>query len=59
MRKAEATFAKGKKESKEEFKSRLRRTALSTSTSTGKKAVGAMYGHVQALIDAKGKLFTE
>ena len=59
MREKEASFPKDKKESEDEFKARLRKTALGLPTTLVKKCVGDMRRRCQKIIECKGGLFTE
>jgi hypothetical protein len=56
MRQKQAKFAESKKETKQEYMNRLRRTALALPTSVVKKAVGDMTRRVALVAKAKGKL---
>ena len=59
MRQAERGFPKDKKETADEYKARLRRTALGLPTSLVTKAVKDMRRRTQDLVNVKGRLFTE
>ena len=59
MREQEANFAKCKKETAEEYKKRLRRTALTLPSSEVRRAVGDMRRRCLAVVGAKGSLFNE
>ena len=59
MRKQEAAFPAGTRESEEEFKTRLRKVALSMPTSVVTRAVKDMTRRVRALRAAKGRLISE
>ena len=56
MREQQAKFLEGKKETKEKYMNRLRRTALALPTSVIKKAVGDMSRRVALVSKAKGNL---
>ena len=57
MVKQEATFRKGKKETKEAYKKRLRKTALSLPTAIVKNSVMDMRRRCQEVVKAQGGLF--
>lgn len=57
MRKQEAKFRKDKKETKEAYKMRLKKTALSLPTAVVKKAVRDMRRRCREVVKAKGGLF--
>ena len=59
MRAEEKSFAKGKKESPDEYKARLRRIALTVPRAVVEKAVGDMRRRAQAVVQAGGALFKE
>ena len=59
MRQQEAEFPKNKKETVDEYKKRLRRTALSLPTAEVKKAVGDMHRRCALVVKAQGSLFNE
>ena len=59
MREAERKWPAGFKESREEYKARLRRTALGLPKSVGGKAVMAMKRRLQKLKAAEGMYFEE
>lgn len=59
MRAQEKSFRKSKRETTEEFKTRLRRVALSLPEAEVKKAVGSMVRRCATISAAAGELFTE
>ena len=59
MREEEKSFAKGKKESPDEYKARLRRIALAVPRAVVEKAMGDMRRRAQAVVQAGGALFKE
>jgi hypothetical protein len=59
MRQAERGFPKDKKETADEYKARLRRTALGLPTALVTKAVKDMRRRTQDLVNVKGRLFKE
>ena len=59
MREQEAQWPADKKETADEFKARLRRTALGLPESLVKRCVGNMVHRCRALWNRKGGLFTE
>lgn len=59
MRAQERAFPKSKRETMDEFKARLRKTALGLPTALVKKAVGSMKRRCQIISKNKGELFTE
>ena len=59
MRDQEARFPKNKKETIDEFKKRLRKTALNLPTSAVKTAVGSMKRRCETISKLKGGLFNE
>jgi hypothetical protein len=59
MRSAEAEFPKGYKETEDEFKARLKKTAMSLPTGLVKKCVGDMRRRCQQLIKVKGGYFKD
>ena len=59
LRKQERSFRKEKRETKEEFKGRLRKTAMGLPASFVKAAVGSMKRRCAKIADMNGDLFTE
>ncbi len=59
MREQEASFPKGFVETQEQFKARLRKTALSLPTSLVKKCVGDMQRRCRLINEAGGGLMRE
>ena len=59
MRAEEMSFAANRRETQEQYKPRLRRTALTLPTTVVTRAVKDMARRVRALRDAKGKLINE
>ena len=59
MRAAEATFRDSFKESKEQFKKRLRKTAMGLPTALAERIVGDMHRRTGLIKDAKGGLIDE
>ena len=59
MHSQERSFLKRKKETKEEFKTRLRKTAMGLPTYLVKAAVGSMTRRCKAIAHVSGDLFTE
>ena len=57
MRQTEASWPKGKKESVDEFKARLRKTALGLPTSLVKKCVGDMRRRCRLFANEQGGPF--
>ncbi len=59
MRAQERSFRKSKKETKEEFKKRLRKTAMGLPASLVNAAVGSMTRRCRTIAHVSGELFTE
>ena len=59
MRRQERNFPKLKKETRDQFEQRLRKTALNLPTSFIDDAIGDMQRRCQRLYKAKGGLFEE
>ena len=59
MRAQERSFRKSKRGTKEQFKKRLRKTAMGLPVSLVKAAVGSMTRRCRAIAHVNGDLFTE
>ena len=59
MREQERGFKKGHKETQDQFKKRLKKTAMSLPTALVKRSVGDMHRRCCAVVKASGGLFIE